>query len=526
MAQAKKDKTEKKELEAALEELIADAQRLTADVSEQIEQILQQGIDRPLSKGEARRLFTQVASVVRQHAEKIGDRKTAAAMADGKFVEKVLAARGHLGGIGDNGGAAETRRSHTRNAAKLVAHNGIKPRAVFPRPTFHGREIPMNSGFVKTKDIRLWEANERLDVHVNQFREQNKGRTPTADEVLDIMLTNLGLPGVTKVDEFKIQDLAASIANNGVRRPPVIDLDGTLRDGNRRVSACNLILNSDSFTAEQKKRAEWIFVWQFTEHATDEDRELVMVSLNFEPDHKQDWPTYVKARKVWDEWQRHLALEPRAPGRPRQLEIQHEITRDFALGPGLTNVQRYIRMVDWANEFEEHQVKERKHDEYEVKHRARQKFEYFDELSKGANPGGVAHTLGQDEKLKELAFDLLFKDRFKNFGQVRLLKYVPDNTDVLEALRKARDEKDPDSAREKVEDALDILKSTRAEKRRLGANAKIEAFVEWIEQVPLATPRDQVKPENVEALLRALKLVKQQAVGILGEKRVDDLLRD
>src|SRR5207249_4833804 len=97
-----------------------------------------------------------------------------------------------------------------------------------------------------------------------QFREKF-GHAPSADELLDIMLSRMGLPGVPereKSDQFGIAGLARSIAINGVRKPPILDTDGTLLDGNRRVAACHFILYSDEFSVEQKRRAEHIFVWQ------------------------------------------------------------------------------------------------------------------------------------------------------------------------------------------------------------------------------------------------------------------------
>ncbi|MEA5515784.1 hypothetical protein [Nodularia sp. UHCC 0506] len=62
------------------------------------------------------------------------------------------------------------------------------------------------------------------------------------------------------------------------------------------------------FDSEQKRRAEYIPVWQITEHATNDDRNAVVVSLNFESDCKLDWSDYIKARKVYEEWQAMLAL--------------------------------------------------------------------------------------------------------------------------------------------------------------------------------------------------------------------------
>ena len=230
---------------------------------------------------------------------------------------------------------------------------------------------------------RYREENERIDIHLNQFRQVNN-RAPTDEELLSIMLGNLHLPGVTKDDQFEIKQLARSIAVNGVRKPPIIDLDGTLLDGNRRVSACYYILSSssDEFSAEEKKRVEHLQVWQLTEHATDLDRDAVIVSMNFEPDNKEDWPEYIKATKVYQKWQGMLALEPRGnPGQKRQTEIKRDISRSFALS--MHEVNRYIQMVGIAEEFEDYHIGERNRNHYEVKHRANHYFQYFDEAGQG-----------------------------------------------------------------------------------------------------------------------------------------------
>ncbi len=325
-------------------------------------------------------------------------------------------------------------------------------------------------------------------------------------------------------DQFKIIDLARSIANNGVRRPPIIDLDGTLLDGNRRIAACQYVLRSQEFTSEHKKRAEWVYVWHLTEHATSEDRDVVVVSLNFEPDHKQDWPTYVKARRIYDEFQRLVNLEPHSPSAKRIVELKREVSQAFALGPTTSTVDRYIKMVEVADDFEEYHVTEKDRDEFEVKHAATKRFEYFDELAKGRGPGGVAHTLGRDEALKHLVYDLLLEGKFRNFAQIRDIKHVPDNPDMLQTLEEARTERDRDTARTRIDDALDIVRSRRAEKRRLGANARIEDFTKWMEDLPLSAFRDSVSEANLEGLLRALKLVRTQATDILGETRVTSII--
>ncbi len=491
--------------------VILAAHRVSVDVGLEVEQILKDGKERPLSRDEASALLNRVITVLRQGAKGRGDKATSEAL-EGEistFVEKLISTRDRLM-------SGSHPRTAGTNKITLVSRNGINPAPVQPRPCFHGREVLMQSGFVKTTDIRLWENNARLDIHLGQFFHKH-GRKPTSEELLDIMLSNMEIQGVTDGDQFEIAQLARSIAINGVRKPPILDTDGTLLDGNRRVAACYYILNNEEFSSEEKRRAEYIFVWQLTEHATTDERNAVVVSLNFEPDCKQDWPEYVKARKVYEEWQALLALEqPRLPGPQRQSDMKRELSKKFALGPDTTVVNRYLKMVDWANEFEEYQTNKRGRDQYEVKHRADRYFQYFDEMSKGVKPGGVQYSLNQDESFKHLVFDLLFDGKFKNWRQIRELKLINDNEEAREALGRARDEKDEEAAEEHLENAMAIARSRHAELREVGANTRIESFVKWLEELPVKAFRDIIKQENLRRLLKALKLVEQQAKTILG----------
>lgn len=433
----------------------------------------------------------------------------------------MLRARERLGQLlpaGDGATAARPRPATRAGGPRLVARDGIAPGPVFPRPIFHGREVAMNSGFVKATDIKLWDENERLDIHLGQFREKH-GRPPRPEELLDIMLSRMELPGIAeedKEDQFRIQDLARSIAVGGVRKPPILDIDGTLLDGNRRVTACYYILNSDAFSSDEKARVEYVFVWQLTEHATESEREAVVVSLNFEPDYKQDWPEYVKARKVYEQWQVMCALESRPPSSQRLVAMKKDLSRKFALGPDTSTVNRYLKMVDWANDFEDYHIHDRRREPFEVKHHADKYFQYFDEMGKGTKPGGVAHALGQEEGFKHLAYDLLFDGKFRNWRDIRELKRIYDNQDAREALTKARDEGDQEFAEEHLENAITIARTRNAELREVGANTRIESFVEWIEQLPVRAFRDQIRPENLRKLQDALRLVEHQAATILG----------
>lgn len=507
-----------------LARLLLEAEATAGDPDDTAAQLLREGLTRPLGPEEAVRLLDRIL-------ERLG--ASATARGDDGLVASIRRTSAELRRrVGESraGGdvPAQTDRTSDVPASKRVVElegdGDVNVRPVYPRPTFHGREIPMMAGFVNTRDIVLWPENERLEVHVEQFRRMS-GRDPQPHELLDIMCSNAQLPGLEdEGDQFEILALARSIASNGVQRPPVIDLDGTLLDGNRRVAACHLIMHSPEFDIDQKRRAQRIFVWQLTEHALTGDRDRVVVALNFERDLKQDWPEYVKARKVAEEWQSILALEPTRPSRTRAAQLKRQLSQDFALGPDTPVVNRYIKMVELADEFEEHQVDDRGHDPSAVKHAASRHFQYFDELTKGKNPGQVSYTLGQDDALRHLVFDLLYQGKFSSWRQIRKLKYAAENPEMVDQLRLARDMTDTVEAQRKVEFAMSLGETASREARELGANTRIKAFTDWLTALPLGSFEEQaVKPENVERLLKALVLARHQAVPVLGEERVRQL---
>jgi hypothetical protein len=510
--------------------VIRAAYQVSTDIGKQVEVILAGANEKPLTDEELAALLTNVVEVLKRAAVERQD-AAALAMLQGDIQHIVSRLVQHR----DSTAVVGTSQRHKRKYRSMLLNEyaGVVVGPVQPRPCFHGREVAVNSGYVATRSLALWDDNARLDIYLNDFRYR-LGRNPNPDELLEMMLCQDPKDGVSKQDAFKIVDLARSIADNGVRKPPILDVDGTILDGNRRVTACYYVLNSTEFTSEQKKRAEYIIAWQLTEHATDDDRERVVVSLNFEDDCKEPWPEYVKARKVFDEWQAMLALEYPAPSAARQREMRQELARKFASRP--TDVARYLKMVLWATDFENYLIEEVGKDTHEVKLRANQEFQYFEELSKGVRvdgsitPGSVAHTLTEDEQLKHLAYDLLFQDKFKNWDLIRDLKYASRNAEAMELLRTARDYEvrvrpaDLKAAQKIVEDALVIAKAKEAEekhaaRRSLGANQRIEIFVTWLEGLPVSAFRDDISTENLLRLLRALELVRAHAEDALKTRR-------
>lgn len=491
--------SKKNGLEKELQVLVEKAYTISSDVGQEVEAVFDEGFKDPLRDDEVRVILQNIIQSLRK-SDVLKDFPEALKTIEGditSIIEEITRSR------------PTSIKNRTDRILDLQSHNGIKPNPVKPVPMFHARPVYMMAGYVDTKDINLWANNDRLEIHINQFIYENR-RDPEPSEVLNIMLSQMPLKGIpdNKGDQFEIVDLARSIAINGVRKSPIIDVNGDLLDGNRRVAACYYILHSDDFDSEQKKLARKIFVWQLTEHATEDDRRAVVVSLNFEPDNKLDWSPYVKAKRLHEDWQAILSLEPREPGQRRAAELKRELSQKYALGPNTNEVNRYLKMVSWANEFKEYHEGQRKKDKYEVEHHTEKYFQYFDELSVGKNPGGVAHTLNQDDSFKHLVYDLLYDGKFKNWSQIRLLKHHDDA--MHDALQDARREEDIERARDTVEDALADAKLRKREARVVGANPRIKTFVRWLEALPISAFRDEISEENLELLMTALTLVEKQ----------------
>lgn len=489
------------ELNTELARLIERAQRLSADVGAEVEELLGSAVDHGMAAADTRDLLNRVIGAIRRYQAVNGETPIDADAAE-RLVSDVMLTRAKI----DSGGVEAPKR------LELLEFNGVKPHPVQPSAVFHTREVPLNEGYVRTRDINLWDSNERIEIHLQQFQRKN-GRKPNPQELLDIMFSHLKLEGVTEEDQFKIPALARSIAANGLRKPPIVSLDGRLLDGNRRLAACYYILNNEEFDLAQKKRIDYILVWQLTDHATPSDEEAIIVSLNFEDDHKQPWPEYVKARKVYEEWKGVITLEPTSNVR-RQAEMKREISKRFALGFDTATVSRYIKMVEAAEEFEDHHIVDRQRDQYAVKHKAAEYFQYFDELTKGTTPGGVHYELNRQPELKNVVYELLYGDKLKNWKQIRDLRWVVDNSDARDLLLKAAATEcqtldELEDVQDNVEAALALGRVRRAEERLLGSNQRIESFVTWLLNLPLSAFGDpnQVRPENLDRLHSALQLV-------------------
>ncbi len=177
-----------------LEVVLQDIYSLSEDVGEQVKMILKEGRENPLSQEETKKILTTVITILRESAKARDDKETLEAFSGevDDIVDRIIRVRTNL----DQDSTKYITSSLPLSAKqlKLISRNDVKVGPVHPTPWFHGRAVPMKQGYLKTTDITLWDENDRLDIHLSQFR-QIYGREPTPEELRDILLSKIALPG-------------------------------------------------------------------------------------------------------------------------------------------------------------------------------------------------------------------------------------------------------------------------------------------------------------------------------------------
>ena len=431
------------QLTDGLEALIERAETLSADYGEVVQDAVRLAREEPLDDADAEVLFTRILTILRTAGRGLDDegRQRVAAEIQAEAAAMVAARRqvspAPAVARGDRGEAVLVQGGLT-----FYARHGLRPRPVLPVQTFNGQPVTLTEGYVDVTTLPLWMENHRVELYVQEFREVNH-RDPDPADLL-ALLHDPEKP-------FKLRELADSIARKGVERPPIVAWEGEPKDGNRRIAASRLVLDDPKYTPEQKERARWIRVWQAPEGTTEDQVESIVVALNFEPDHKEPWPEYVKARRVVDRY-RSLKEDHRGAWNQRTaLEVRKKVADQFAITH--SEVKRYVEMVQWADDFEAYHTDERGLAPAAVRYKANDVFQWFYEIQAGKKPDKLIGKIQQDDDLRAMVYDLMF-DVLDSGAQVRNLHKVVADEAALDLLKKAHDETDPDEGRRFVDAAI------------------------------------------------------------------------
>lgn len=483
----------------ALEELISSAETLSQDFGDEVERAVAAARERPLDASRARRLYTRILSILRVHD---GD------LADGEREALAEEVRSEVERI-----VASVDRPPLDPDSFFIDHEGLESRPVVPVPTFNEKAIEMTEGYVDLERLKLWKGNHRLSLHVQEFEEENN-REPEDEELVGLMQGVIVLPSVGRTDPFNLKPLADSIARKGVETPPVVSFDGEPKDGNRRIAASLLVLHGKGYDAAQKRRARFIRVWRAPENTTRDQFEAVVVSRNFETDHKEPWPEYIKGKLVVDEFERRRDEIKGRITRPMMKKIRDEVAEDFAIKPG--EVKRYAEMLHWAEDFTAYH-EEQGRDPAKVRYEAEKNFQWFYELAAGKGDEKLTRKLDEDDELKAVVYDLMF-DVLDSGAQVRSLYRVVGNADTAQTLLKAHElaETDPDGAADMVDEAIAEAKRRNVRRRSIGFEDYLKTMVDRLG----ATPPDQWSDVDSDLLLQVRRVMQSTLGAIQGEETV------
>lgn len=488
-------------LAEGLETLIDQAETLSADYAEVVQDAVRAARDEPLADEDARELFVRILTILRTTGRDLD------AGANARVAEQIRSEAQEL---------VAARRPTSVSAPRdevvvqggLIFHNrfGLKPRPVLPVQTFNGQPIMLTEGYVDVTTLPLWMDNHRVQLHVAEFREVNH-RDPEAQELLDLMHGDLPLPGLQDKDPFKLKGLAGSIARKGVERAPIVTWEGEPKDGNRRIAASRMVLEDPDATPAQKDRARWIRVWQAPAGTTEDQFEAIVVALNFEPDHKEDWPEYVKARLVVDRYRTlredvHVGLTEK-----RKLELRKQVADQFAIKHA--EVKRYLEMVQWAEDFEDYHTSERELDAASVRYKANDIFQWFYEVQAGKGQDKIVAKVQQDDALRAVVYDLMY-DVLDSGLQVRNLHKVVADEAGLDYLKRAHDERDNPGEALKFVDLAIAEAAKNSPTKKLGFEQFLRTTVDRLG----SAPPDQWRNVDV-GLLNELRRVFHGAIGAI-----------
>lgn len=470
-----------------LKVLFAEVQLLCGGVADDLADEFD-GIEDRLTDDELRDLLTTVLVLVRAGKNPTTAEKSRIAGEVRSAIESAIAKRHEIAAEWDEYPAAPeieagpaSGAGSDRTPLEIFGYDGFEVRSA-PTSTFLGRTIPLQEGFAMTRDIEFWQENKRLKIDLENFRRK-EGRNPDPEE-LKKMLWPTG--ATSKGDPYEIGELADDIAARGVLTPPVIDHWGTAWDGNRRLAACLYILASEEYSDVQKERASRVRVWQTGEHATKDQIDAIVTSLNFGKDFKKPWPEYVRARDVYDAYMELLDIEAsrRTLSDRDETKIRRRVAQRF--GIKTQEVTRYCKMVTWALQFEDFH-REQGRDENELNSRTAQLFQYFFELDAGVGDDKLATRFLADEGFRAMVFDLMFDGKIKNFSQVRELRRVFDTPEAFQELRSAHAEPNNAIARAGVDRAIFKAKQKSEESRKVGRGNELASISKWLrEDVTLA----------------------------------------
>lgn len=365
---------------------------------------------------------------------------------------------------------------------------------------FHNKKIDVWSGYVKTRAIKGWVDNVRIELFVEKWKRDHRGVLPSNDDILEWMMRD-------QYDEFKLPELAESIVKNGVRQPVVVTSNGDLLDGNRRYFASLMKFNDAENKGDRTTlgMVSQLPAYVLSPSCMKADFDSVLVEENFVDDCREKWPNFIMARKV------HEAFKEMKSAGVSKRDAFQDLTERY--GITRSRVDYYIKAMDAIEEFEDFHLEEDEEegkvpkDAYEIKWKAQRYFDHFAELSSSR----VQKVLENDSDFRAKVFERLFDGDFVNYTQIRKLPMIAVD-------RLARGKFMMGIGQEAVKEAIEWVTITVVAKKAINNDERIASFKHFLENLG-AKEIDELDPISITELEEISEKVVEMAKAVHAGKK-------
>lgn len=291
---------------------------------------------------------------------------------------------------------------------------GIEPRK-FNTKVIHGWR-----GKAPIDELEGWVDNPRIDIPVENWKEEHAGRDPSNEELLDIMMevSEGRRAGNEEKDEEadtrrsrrnQLLQLAENIRLNGIRIPLVVTYDKRILDGNRRYFA-NLYLYNSTDDEDERELYSELPVWTLPKGIKKKDEDRILTELNSINDCYVQWPYSVVAKRIYQDHKDGMSIDELA-------RKYHDYTK--------TRIRNVIEASKASREFLEHHD-----DDVYAREIAYEKLIWFDELQRSNS-----NAMGE-EGFRTTIYDRILDDRspFSSHRDFKRLGEIYNNSEAWKAL--------------------------------------------------------------------------------------------
>lgn len=361
-----------------------------------------------------------------------------------------------------------------------------KPVLTLVRVTNH--DLPVWKGYVKIEQVKGWQDNPRILMHVEKFVAEY-GRSPNQEDIFEIM---------KKDPEVELKRLMKDIMENGVRHEIWLSKDGELLDGNRRYFAARYALENMEQGDPRRQIVGLLPVIVLVDaqnpEINKERSRLVVVQQNFAEDLKRPWTDLVKARLVYSDHEKFGFSK-------EELAKRYDWKKDKV--DSALKTYRYIQeFIGYATTPKDDEEPDRGGlglDDGDANDLANEHYQKFNEAQKS-----FRNQLETNPEFTRTFFKLLAQNKFKTWTEVRYAYEAWSDP----AIRKVLLSDDPDAAKRA---RIKVESKAKDEADALTHEQQIDEFTQFLSKLEvdeiLNIPKEKIQQlkEKVEAVFASKK---------------------